>query len=403
MLSDCLYKKGQDRFENYKFSGKTWSAPCLENPKEIKALLDSFDLVGRRIKKMRFIGLNYRLVQDGIENSVYTSLSELPEEERQKRSDYKNIAPEALFARCAEIDEPLLIMFEDEDVFEIDTPQEPIFCMSMNRIPWWIDAGTNLPNVHADVLFSPCLGKEITDVEVHTYKTNKHPFYRYIFDGEPFEREFVGNIVLRFEDGSGLSIGGWSDYTLVQHIDSNNTETAITWDELQPGLFNWEDLHHDSVTGYEAESPSLFFGSKGAAHAKAPFMSLSTESSESVLHIPVDQFSLLGWCFAKITNVPFDEYGEYHFTYEQWHNILSEANYILVIPTFDELFDYVVGWNIHNYQGRNYMLMLINCLGAAYWKERNRYRTQLEDITNWTSFVMRPNDKMNICGFFCDF
>lgn len=399
MLSDLLYEKGRDRFEDYKFSGKAWSTPCLEDPAKIRELLDSFHLVGRRIKKLRLIGLNYTLIRDRIEDSVYGRLAGLPEEERQSQSDYKNIASNTLFPRSAQIDEPLLIMFEDEEVFEIDTPQEPIFCMSMNRIPWWIDAGTNLPNVDADVLFAPCLGKLITDVEVHTYRTTKHPMYHCPFDEEPFERELVGNIVLRFQDGTGLSIGGWIDFALVQHIDSSNTETAITWEELQPGLFNWEDLHNDPITGYEAESPSLFFGRKGADHADTPFMSISSDSSAAVLHIPVDEFDLLGWCFAKTTNEFFDEYGEYHFTNEQWHSILKEAKHILDIPTFDEVFDYVVGWNIRNRPGQNYMLTLMNSSGAAYWKNRDRYQTQLEDIISWTSLVLNSYDKMNIYGF----
>ena len=133
MLSDLLYEKGQDRFKDYKFSGKAWSAPCLEDPAKIRELLDSFQLVGRKIKKLRMIGLNYTLVRDRIEDSVFGSLAGLPEEERQSQSDYKNIAPNTLFPRSAQIDEPLLIMFEDEEVFEIDTPQEPIFCMSMKE------------------------------------------------------------------------------------------------------------------------------------------------------------------------------------------------------------------------------------------------------------------------------
>ena len=399
MLLDLLYEKGQDRFKDYKFSGEAWSAPDLEEPAKIRELLDSFHLVGRRIKKLRLIGLNYSLVRDQIEDSVYERLVGLPEEMRQSQSDYKNIAPNTLFPRSAQIDEPILIMFEDEEVFEIDTPQEPIFRMSMNRIPWWIGAGTNLPNVDADVLFAPCLGKLIADVEVHTYRTNKHPMYHRPFDEEPFERELVDNIVLRFRDGTGLSIGGWIDFALVQHIDSSNTETAITWDELQPGLFNWEDLHNDPVTGFEAKSPSLFFGRKGADHANTPFMSISSDSSDSVLHIPVSDFHLLNWCFSKATNEVFDEYGEYHFTYAQWHTILKEAKHILDTPTFDEVFDYVVDWNVRNRSGQNYMLLLMNSSGAEFWNNRDRYRVQLEDVIRWTSLVMNTDDKMNIYGF----
>ena len=78
------------------------------------------------------------------------------------------------------------------------------------------------------MLFSPCLGKLITDVEVHTYRTAKHPMYHCPFAEEPFERELAGNIVLRFQDGIGLSTGEWIDFALVQYIDSINTEIAFS-------------------------------------------------------------------------------------------------------------------------------------------------------------------------------
>ena len=84
MLSDLPYEKGQDEFEDYKFSGKAWSAPYLEDPARIQELLDIFHLVERRIKKLWLIGLNYLLVRDRIENSVYGSLAGLPEERQTK-------------------------------------------------------------------------------------------------------------------------------------------------------------------------------------------------------------------------------------------------------------------------------------------------------------------------------
>ena len=399
MPSNLSQKKEYDQFDDYVFAANSWSAPNYSEPAKIKGLFDSFHLVGRRIKKMRMIGLNYLLGRDDIENHVYNKLRGLPEEDRQTRSNYDNISPDVAFPRSAQIDEPLMIMFEDKDVFEIITPQEPIFRMSMNRIPWGIEAGTNLPNVYTNTLFSPCLGKKITDVEVHTYTTKKHPMYRNPFDEEPYEREFVSNVVLRFDDGTGLSIGGWIDFTLVQHIGQDNTETSITWEQLQPALFNWEDLHNDPITRYEATSPSIFFGRKGADHTETPFMSLSSSNSDSALHIAVDDFDLLDWCFAKESNAIFDEYGDYHFSYQQWHNILSEAEKILNIPTFDELFDYLVSWGIPNYIGNNHMLNLMNYRGAAYWKKRDFFRMQLRDLTNWSSLVLGTNDTMNIYGF----
>lgn len=245
MLYDLFYKERQDKFENFTFSGSTWSAPSLEAPEKIRELLDSFHLVGRKIKKIKLIGLNYSLTRDCIEDFAYGCLSELPEDERQIRSDYNNISPDMLFPRNALVDEPLLIMFEDDEVLEINAPFEPIFRISMNRIPWGINAGTNQANVDANTLFSPCIGLSIADVEIHTYNTKKQPMYGCPFDEEPFEREFVRNIVLRFEDGTGLSFNGWIDYMTVQHIDQD-LETNITWAQLKTSLYNWEDLHPDA-------------------------------------------------------------------------------------------------------------------------------------------------------------
>ena len=65
---------------------------------------------------------------------------------KQKFSNYDSIPDELQYLRFAEIDEPLLIKFEDEtesrsifydgDIFEIDTPQQPEFRMSMNSMGW---------------------------------------------------------------------------------------------------------------------------------------------------------------------------------------------------------------------------------------------------------------------------
>jgi len=95
------------------------------------------------------IGLSYFFTGDWIEDAVYIQLDNLPEEERQRKSNYANIDHSAVLARSSQIDEPLLIRFEDDDPFEIDTPQQPEFRMSMNCIPWNIEAGTNAPNVNA--------------------------------------------------------------------------------------------------------------------------------------------------------------------------------------------------------------------------------------------------------------
>ena len=65
------------------------------------------------------------------------------------------------------------------------------------------------------------------------------------------------------------------------------------------------------------------------------------------------------------------------------------------IMTIDELFDELI-----DRQGKgNYMMWKLNSRGASFWKERNKYRTQIKDIREWSDLVLGPNDMMDIYGF----
>ena len=58
MISNTIYSKGRDNFKDYTFSAREWSAPTMVSPKEIRERIDSFALRGRKIKRMRLIGLS---------------------------------------------------------------------------------------------------------------------------------------------------------------------------------------------------------------------------------------------------------------------------------------------------------------------------------------------------------
>ena len=260
MISNTIYSKGRDSFKDYTFSAREWSAPTMVSPEEIRERIDSFALCGRKIKRMRLIGLSYFHTRDWVEEAAYRQVEHLPEEERQRKSNYPTIDPTMQFSRYAQIDEPFLIEFEDGDIFEVDTPQDPEFRMSMNCIPWWIKAGTNQPNAEADVLFSPCVGQEIVSVEVNTRITDKDPMFFCAFDEPPYQRELVSNVTLRLGNGLGLQISPDIDYCEVACVDASNEWVKISFSELKDALFNWDDLHNDEITGFEAESHMLFFG-----------------------------------------------------------------------------------------------------------------------------------------------
>lgn len=341
MINKTFISNGKNEFSNYVFSSSEWSAPTMVSVEEIKNQINSFHLVGRKIKELRLIGLSYFLTRDYIENSAYNALPEdMSEEERQHKSEYDIINPALEISRHSVIDEPFLIKFEDKETFEIDTPQVPEYRFSMNCIPWFIDSGTNDPNVEANILFEPCIGKEIVEVAVDSIITDRDPLLNCPIDDSETKYEMVSRIVLWLEDDIGLSISGWLDYCEVACIDRNNKTLPITFEELKPALFNWEDIHIDDVVGFSAKSDSLHFGKIGAEHTETPYMTLVPSETDTALHMAVDDFDLFVWSMTNILGEQFDEYDNYELSYSQWSDILNEANIILSFNTFDELFDY---------------------------------------------------------------
>lgn len=71
MISNTIYSKGRDNFKGYTFSAREWSAPTMVSPKEIRERIDSFALCGRKIKRMRLIGLSYFHTRDWVEEAAY--------------------------------------------------------------------------------------------------------------------------------------------------------------------------------------------------------------------------------------------------------------------------------------------------------------------------------------------
>ncbi len=386
---------GRDRFVENTFRGSEWSAPILETPDEVESYIRQFHLVGRKIKDIRMVGHSYLHSRDDVEEYVYAHLAE-SEDKRASCVEYMSIADDYPFQRSIESDEPLLVKFEDEDVFEIDAPQEPEFCMSMNCIPWGIYAGTNYPNCNAAVIFAPCIGRTVVSVKVDTYEAEKHPMYfTPLGNGQ---KRLTERITIWLDNGYGIRIEPYFDYVDFECVNQSGDITTIPFRELKKALYNWEDLHDDEVTGYEADSNMLFFGHKGAERAAEPFMTLTASNCESALHISVYDFLLLGWAMTNILREPFDDYGNYQFDSDTWSAILDEAGRILDFDTFDEVFDYLLEKGVQ-YHGKNAHLWSLNASGASFWNNRNSFAKQLKDVKAWSNLVLPENGTLSISGF----
>lgn len=394
MLQETYYSTGKNDFNDDTFSSQEWSAPSMVDPDEIKTLIASFKLEGRKISSMRFIGLCYDHTREIIEEHAYSIQKQLDEEDLQNQPKYENIPPNLPFDRAVEIDEPLLIEFEDGDVFEIETPQDPEFRFSMNCIPWDIGAGINHPNLDANIIFAPCIDKKIIAVEVNTFVTDNDPIFHEYFDEEHSLRELVSDIVIRLEDGNGIKIYAWFDYCEIDLINEKQQILTLPFRELKPGLFNWEDLHVDPSTGFEPEGSTFFFGEIGEEHAEVPYMTLMPEKRDSRLYISVYDFLLFDWVITWFTKKFFDEYSAYTFSAIQWKTMLDEAEKLLRFDKFDDLFDYLTSLD------KNHLfLSSLNYHGADFWKQKDKYKTQLKDMKKWTRCVLPDTGSIKICGF----
>ena len=161
-----ITSKGKNNFSNNTFSFWEWSAPVLQTPDELIATLRDFKIKGRIIEDIRMIGYGYNWLKDRIEDAIYLSLLKSKSEEQARDILDKNEYPDDIkIYKWAEIDEPVLIKFEDGDILGISFDEGSSARISLNTLPWDILNGTNYPNFHANRLFKEIIGRRIDDIE----------------------------------------------------------------------------------------------------------------------------------------------------------------------------------------------------------------------------------------------
>ena len=231
-------KTHYDCYENSVFSWRTWSAPILFSPVELKKRLDSFKLEGRKIADLKLVGLNYCLQSYHLESLLLKET-----DDAEQIIDYE--APIGIYA---EIDEPLLIRFEDGDVLEMLEETDGEHRVSMNRIPWDIKAGTNFPNIDASAFFKDCIGRTITAVELHICDLSERENYFQPWNPAESQTDFVKNIILRFDDGNGLKFSGWIDFCNVDYVDCNNEYVMKPFKEIAPAYYDLDRVLKDLLS-----------------------------------------------------------------------------------------------------------------------------------------------------------
>lgn len=162
-----ILSKGKNQFKDNRFSFWEWSAPILQTGEEVIRRFHELNLKGRVVKDIIAIGMGYNWVGDWIDDAVYNAMERMTPSEKAAIPNPDAFLPEGVELLCfAEIDEPILIVFEDGDVLGISFDEGSCVRMDLNTLPVTLEWGTNRRTFHANRLFRDILGKSMTGIEV---------------------------------------------------------------------------------------------------------------------------------------------------------------------------------------------------------------------------------------------
>jgi len=196
------------RFKNNKFNWFEWDVPVITDPIELRKRIDSFNIECRTIKNIVFTG-SYFDHDARFANWI----------------DESNMEP-----KRAEIDEPLLVEFEDGDVLSVLFSDVSTVKVGMNDIPLSIDSEyfyEGNRRFDANAIFSDFIGRRIDEVIIEDSD-----------DGWIFEH--TGRFKVSIPTGQPAYIGSISflfrrtnpeDSNLYLKI-SNSLDYCLVWEEI---------------------------------------------------------------------------------------------------------------------------------------------------------------------------
>lgn len=237
-----ILSEGKNQYPNHKFSFWEWSAPVLQKPEEVMEKIRELRLVGRVVRDIRAVGMGYgwswndpddlipRAARYAGKERLYSGLR-LPLPNRYR------------FERSVQIDEPILIAFEDGDILGIDFSEGSSVRMDLNTIPWDIQPGTNQKNFHANRLFADLIGKPITAVELSV--STAEPNFTGSFGLDLQEQAaYIHQVALRYSQGI-LGFSPFFDYGDVELLHPTGEAQMLTCTQalyVVEGFFRPEEV-----------------------------------------------------------------------------------------------------------------------------------------------------------------
>lgn len=324
MLSDEELAARNDKFPGDEFEWAAWTAKSVAFATETRNLLDSFRLVGRKIWNVWTTSHDYTNDGDGLEDTVCSDLADRlgwSEDRARSGSSIHALARRAKIRRRMEIDRPFVLEFDSRETFEIDVETAPTFRISMNRIPLRLLDG-KFDNVNPMVMFSPVLGRTIASVDLRTVP-------------EGGKDDTVDAILLRLDNGLVLEIRGFYDYLDVDLLARDGKPKVASILSLRQGFFNYEDLHFDPATGFEAKDATLWFGWKGERMLGNYAIVLTPTGlpgrPRPIVPGRIDRRDALGIVFGLCAKRPegIASWGAIELTAAEWFSVLETGREIL--------------------------------------------------------------------------
>jgi hypothetical protein len=223
---------GKNVFPGNRFCFWEWSAPILQTPAEVIQKALELRLEGRTVKDITAVGIGYNWTSYEFGSACYmTATPTWPAAARGSDDPAAAVPADAVFRCLAQIDEPLVISFEDGDSLGISFEDASCVRLELNTLPRLIGSGINGKNFHANRLFYEAIGKKIAAVEVAA--STEYPDF-WGSHGVELEEQpcYISKVDLVLDDRKRLSFSPFFDYGWVELVDGSGQWIGVPAEKL---------------------------------------------------------------------------------------------------------------------------------------------------------------------------
>ena len=212
---------------------ESWNPIIIKDHKQLLKTLDNFDVKGKKIKDIRALGHCYNYTIDRIEDVAHNILEADGNHNYEKLSEFKNIPLDTKYYRAVEVDEPIIITFDDGNQLEIEFsyPPEEVK-ISKNKIEKLDIFNTNSPNMDLNILFSNCLNETLEDIIVEL--TTDKSYFDIPVDNKD---TYIKNIIFKLTNGLTIVFTVWADFADVS-IKEYGADSKIEFKDLKKGIIH---------------------------------------------------------------------------------------------------------------------------------------------------------------------